>query len=205
MRLINIESEQAKLAFQELKDLFGECVADKATELFGELPTVVDKLPIPEFFGMDMDLIDRSRLINSMNAWALQESPIRFQYGGAVEYTQDDMQHMVYKTIRDATRGIEKQPRVVGCDTFEETFPKKESENDPVKHPAHYTAGKIEVWDFIADQDLDYFLGNAVKYICRCGRKTDADKTQQQKSIEDLEKAVQYLRKKIEVMRNNEI
>lgn len=81
---------------------------------------------------------------------------------------------------------------------------KKKSENDPVKHPAHYTAGKIEVWDFIADQDLDYFLGNAVKYICRCGRKTDADKTQKEKAIEDLEKAIAYLRKKIEVMQNAE-
>lgn len=81
---------------------------------------------------------------------------------------------------------------------------KKESENDPVKHPAHYTAGKIEVWDFIADQDLDYFLGNAVKYICRCGRKMDADKTRQEKSLEDLNKAIAYLQKKIEVMQNAE-
>lgn len=79
---------------------------------------------------------------------------------------------------------------------------KKESEHDPVKHPAHYTSGKIEVWDFIADQDLDYFLGNAVKYICRCGRKTDADKSRQEKALEDLEKAIAYLRKKIEVMQN---
>lgn len=79
---------------------------------------------------------------------------------------------------------------------------KKESENDPVKHPAHYTVGKIEVWDFIADQDLDYFLGNAVKYICRCGRKVDADKSQKEKAIEDLEKAIAYLQKKIEVMQN---
>lgn len=79
---------------------------------------------------------------------------------------------------------------------------KKESENDPVKHPAHYTAGKIEVWDFIADQELDYFLGNAVKYICRCGRKVDADKSRQEKALEDLEKAIQYLQKKIEVMQN---
>lgn len=64
--------------------------------------------------------------------------------------------------------------------------------NDPVRHPAHYTQGRIECWDFIADQGLDYFLGCAVKYIVRCGKKGDA--------IEDLRKAEQYIRKKIELL-----
>ena len=32
--------------------------------------------------------------------------------------------------------------------------------------PAHYTRGSIEVWDFIRDQQLNYHLGNAIKYIC---------------------------------------
>lgn len=73
---------------------------------------------------------------------------------------------------------------------------------DNVNHPSHYTSGKIEVWDFIIDQDLDYLSGNAIKYICRCGKKKDADKTQQQKSIEDLEKAIAYLNKKIEVLKS---
>lgn len=64
--------------------------------------------------------------------------------------------------------------------------------NDLVRHPAHYTQGRIECWDFIADQGLDYFLGCAVKYIVRCGKKGDA--------IEDLRKAEQYIRKKIELL-----
>ena len=38
-----------------------------------------------------------------------------------------------------------------------------------VKHPSHYNKGKIEVWDFIQDQELDFFEGNIVKYICRLG------------------------------------
>ena len=33
--------------------------------------------------------------------------------------------------------------------------------------PPHYQRGKIEVWDFIADQELDYFTGNVIKYLCR--------------------------------------
>ena len=53
--------------------------------------------------------------------------------------------------------------------------------------PAHYTRGQIEVWDFIRDQTLNYHLGNAVKYICRAGFKSNNTK------IEDLEKAIHYL------------
>ena len=37
--------------------------------------------------------------------------------------------------------------------------------------PPHYTRGSIEVWDFVRDQNLNYFLGNAIKYICRAGYK----------------------------------
>ena len=53
--------------------------------------------------------------------------------------------------------------------------------------PSHYTRGSIEVWDFIRDQQLNYHLGNAIKYICRAGFKGDNTKTQ------DLKKAIQYL------------
>lgn len=63
--------------------------------------------------------------------------------------------------------------------------------SDPVNHPSHYTSGKIEVIDFIEDQKLDFHLANALKYICRAGKK-DPDKTQ-----EDLEKAVWYINRYI--------
>ena len=63
--------------------------------------------------------------------------------------------------------------------------------NDPVNHPAHYTTGKIEVIDYIEDQKLPYHLGNAVKYISRAGKK-DEDKT-----VEDLRKAVWYIERYI--------
>ena len=63
--------------------------------------------------------------------------------------------------------------------------------NDPVNHPAHYTTGKIEVIDYIEDQKLPYHLGTAVKYISRAGKK-DEDKT-----VEDLKKAVWYIQRYI--------
>ena len=66
--------------------------------------------------------------------------------------------------------------------------------NDNVNHPSHYTSGKIEVIDFIEDQKLDYHRGNAIKYICRAGKK---DKS---KEIEDLEKAIWYLQREIKML-----
>ena len=58
--------------------------------------------------------------------------------------------------------------------------------------PSHYTRGSIEVWDFIRDQDLNYHLGNAIKYICRAGFKGDNTK------IEDLKKAIHYLENELQ-------
>lgn len=65
--------------------------------------------------------------------------------------------------------------------------------NDVVNHPAHYTDGNIEVIDFIFDKGFgrDFCLGNAIKYICRAGKKDP------EKEIEDLSKAVWYLNKYI--------
>lgn len=63
--------------------------------------------------------------------------------------------------------------------------------NDPVNHPSHYTSGKIEVIDFIEDQQLDFHLGNTVKYVARAGKKDP------NKLLEDLLKALWYLNRKI--------
>ena len=63
--------------------------------------------------------------------------------------------------------------------------------NDAVNHPLHYANGKIEVIDFIEDKHLGFCLGNAVKYIARAGHKDPA------KRVEDLEKAIWYLRRQI--------
>lgn len=71
-------------------------------------------------------------------------------------------------------------------------LPKQE---DVINHPSHYTRGKIEVIDFIEDQQLPYHLGNVIKYIARAGHKGD--------KLEDLKKARWYLDRYInEVMRH---
>ncbi len=65
---------------------------------------------------------------------------------------------------------------------------------DYINHPKHYTSGKIEVVDFIIDQNLNFCKGNSIKYIARAGKK---DKN---KEIEDLRKAIWYIQKEIDTL-----
>jgi hypothetical protein len=60
---------------------------------------------------------------------------------------------------------------------------------DPVNHPAHYTTGGVETIDFIEAKQLNYNLGNVVKYITRADHKGNR--------IEDLRKAKWYLEREI--------
>ena len=66
------------------------------------------------------------------------------------------------------------------------------------KHnPEHYQKGSIQVWDFISDQNLDYFTGNVIKYLCRAGNKNG------ESELDDLLKAKAYIDKKLDIFYNN--
>lgn len=64
-----------------------------------------------------------------------------------------------------------------------------------INHPKHYQA-KIEPLDLIDAWNLNFNLGNVIKYVCRAGKK---DK---EKEIEDLEKAKFYLEYQISKLRS---
>lgn len=70
--------------------------------------------------------------------------------------------------------------------------------SDLVNHPKHYNKGKIEVIDFAEDQglDKDAYLFNALKYICRGDSKGNP--------IQDYEKAIWYLKRKIKRLKEGE-
>lgn len=68
-------------------------------------------------------------------------------------------------------------------------------DNNQVSHPKHYNEGKIEVIEFIEDKKLNFHKGNAIKYISRAGIKN------KDKEIEDLEKAIWYLKREIECLK----
>ncbi len=62
---------------------------------------------------------------------------------------------------------------------------------EQVNHPTHYRQGKHEAIDVIQDWDLNFSLGNVLKYICRAGIKDNS------KTLEDLKKAQFYLNAEI--------
>ena len=61
---------------------------------------------------------------------------------------------------------------------------------DIVNHPAHYKIGGIETIDFIEAKQLNYHLGNVVKYITRADHKDSR--------LVNLKKAEWYLKREIE-------
>lgn len=68
---------------------------------------------------------------------------------------------------------------------------------DNINHPSHYNSGKIEVYDFIESQELNFAKGNVVKYVSRAGKKRASGKSLNASALEDLKKAKWYLEKEI--------
>ena len=58
---------------------------------------------------------------------------------------------------------------------------------------SHYKQGKIEVIDLIDAYNLNFNLGNAVKYIARCNYKDNGSY-----KVNDLRKAIWYIEREIE-------
>jgi hypothetical protein len=61
-----------------------------------------------------------------------------------------------------------------------------------ITEPTWYNDGGIQTWDFIEAKNLNFNLGNVVKYISRAGKKHDND------YVADLMKARQYLQREID-------
>jgi len=81
------------------------------------------------------------------------------------------------------------------CEMMEEHFEEIQTEqtgdefvikNEKVKHPSHYNQGEFEVIDVINDWNLNFNLGNVIKYIARADYKGDRK--------ENLQKALFYLK-----------
>lgn len=60
---------------------------------------------------------------------------------------------------------------------------------DSVNNPEHYNIGDIEVIDFIDSWNLNFNLGNVIKYVSRCDYKGN--------KLEDLQKAIFYIEREI--------
>lgn len=57
---------------------------------------------------------------------------------------------------------------------------------------SHYKQGTIQPVEYILANDLNFFEGNAIKYVTRNRRKNSA--------VEDLKKAIHYLQLQLKLM-----
>ena len=71
---------------------------------------------------------------------------------------------------------------------------------DNVNHPSHYTSHPSGVECIEITEHYDFCVGNAIKYLWRAGLKQDADKTELDKELEDLQKAKWYIDRKISLL-----
>lgn len=61
----------------------------------------------------------------------------------------------------------------------------------------HYDNGKdYDLIDVISDYGLNFNRGNIIKYVCRAGKKGS--------EIQDLEKAMDYLSRELETLREEQ-
>ena len=85
----------------------------------------------------------------------------------------------------------------------ESTSEQKDSPSkDKVNHPSHYSYLKelcgVEVIDITRHMDFD--TGNALKYLLRAGHKSEQGYDDTTKAIEDLQKAIFYIKDKINML-----
>lgn len=74
------------------------------------------------------------------------------------------------------------------------------SKKENVSHPQHYGGenNPYEAIKVIEAWELDFCLGNVIKYLSRAGKKDP------KKEIEDLEKALWYLQRKVEHLKRSD-
>tara|TARA_R110001606_G_scaffold383665_1_gene546049 strand:+ start:1043 stop:1360 length:318 start_codon:yes stop_codon:yes gene_type:complete len=63
---------------------------------------------------------------------------------------------------------------------------------DIVNQPAHYARFNIEPITFIMENDLPFYKGNCIKYVCRAGHKQYEGMTLLESEKKDIEKMIRY-------------
>ena len=67
--------------------------------------------------------------------------------------------------------------------------------DNTVIKPSHYKAGEFDVISFCQIHDINFELGNVIKYVTRAGRKENNSE------LQDLFKAREFLNRRIKYLR----
>ena len=85
---------------------------------------------------------------------------------------------------------------------IEDTKEEKEEKEDLVNHPKHYTSHPSGVECIEITRHYCFSIGNAIKYLWRAGLKTEQGMQDKKKEIQDLEKAIWYIKDRINQITN---
>ena len=78
----------------------------------------------------------------------------------------------------------------------------EEKENDSVNHPSHYTSHPSGIECIEITRHYCFSIGNAIKYLWRAGLKKEMGLEDREKEIEDLRKAIWYIKDRIKQLSN---
>jgi hypothetical protein len=73
---------------------------------------------------------------------------------------------------------------------------------DNINHPSHYTSHPSGIECIDIAEHHDFCIGNAIKYLWRAGLKSEDGISKKEKQIEDLKKAIWYIKREIKHLSN---
>ena len=74
-----------------------------------------------------------------------------------------------------------------------------------ITSPQHYKRWAVQPYEFISQNNLEFWRGNIIKYVMRAGFKTKGGLQDREAEIEDLQKAMQYIDMRIKDIKGEPI
>lgn len=75
---------------------------------------------------------------------------------------------------------------------------------DNINHPSHYTSHPSGIECIDIAEHHDFCIGNAIKYLWRAELKSEDGISKKEKQIEDLKKAIWYIKREIKHLSHGE-
>lgn len=123
---------------------------------------------------------------------------VKFASKGDIVVLMPDSTTIVNKTGKQKVTHMQ---GILGNTNYFKECPKtvitKEIVLNNVDHPKHYTQHPSGVECIDITRHYCFSIGNAIKYLWRAGLKKDASLSDKQKEIEDLNKAIWYIKDRI--------
>ena len=113
-------------------------------------------------------------------------------------FVRADVENIVEGAVFKSTFGVLDDIIIDEKDILADVFSEKEFEKNNVIKPNHYKSGNMDVIAFCQHHDLPFDVGNIIKYVTRAGKKAGNSE------LQDLNKAMEYLKRRIAFVEKQE-